>query len=283
MKNTLEKIYMQSKVWKAIGLILILGACGGAKETTTSVAVEEKTYADQRLMSTLWIQQSGEAELLCRQGFAYAWIKLQENLKGYNGEGQLAIVVDIDETILDNSPYEARIILDNENYSSESWNDWVMEASAPLVPGAKDFLMKASELGAVVYYVSNRKVSQLDATIQNLERYNLPFADPDHVFLKSEDSDKTERRERIKFNNTVLLYVGDQLTDFSEELKVVEQETFEYSTELLEQTMKYFIILPNPMYGGWESNLYQNRPGMTNEQKNEVRLRSLNPQYKPKK
>ena len=109
-----------------------------------------------------------------------------------------AVVLDLDETVLDNSPYEARLFLEGENYSSESWENWCKEAQAEALPGAVDFLNFADSLGIKIFYVSNRKIGVFEPTLKNLQTLNLPQAEKDHLLLRTTKSDKTEKKRNDK-------------------------------------------------------------------------------------
>ena len=188
-----------------------------------------------------------------------------------------AVVLDLDETVLDNSPYEARLFLEGENYSSESWENWCKEAQAEALPGAVDFLNFADSLGIKIFYVSNRKIGVFEPTLKNLQTLNLPQAEKDHLLLRTTKSDKTERREMIKSDHQILLYIGDNLTDYSQtfaerDSTLGKDLVKKHQKELLHN----FIMLPNPMYGEWESAIYGNDFSKTAAEKLEVRKEILN-------
>jgi 5'-nucleotidase (lipoprotein e(P4) family) len=211
---------------------------------------------DHLIMAVLYQQKSAEYAALCYQAFNFAKFKLDQSSKAMGMMKQRAIIVDIDETVLDNSPYEAKCILDAVNYPA-SWDEWVMKASAKPVPGALEFLQNAAAQGVKIFYISNRKEKLKEATLSNLVSIGFPDADNDHLLLQTDESSKKARREKIAGNHWIVLLIGDNLNDFSEvfEKKLIP-ERFELTDSLKSEFGNRFIILPNAMYGDWESALY---------------------------
>ena len=103
------------------------------------------------------------------------------NLKGLPP----AIVVDIDETLLDNVPLNARDILNNQVYAYDRWNTWVDQAKAQALPGAVAFVQAAQQKGIAVYYLTNREHSQVAATVKNLRLRGFPVESDIHVLAAS--------------------------------------------------------------------------------------------------
>jgi 5'-nucleotidase (lipoprotein e(P4) family) len=176
-----------------------------------------------------------------------------------------AVVVDIDETILNNGPYEGWLYINDKAYSDSSWNAWINESKAEPLPGTIDFLSYAKKSGCEIFYVSNRKKdTQLEQTILNLKKYNLPNADENHLLLKTKGdttltgrSTKEKRRLRIEneLNFEILLLCGDQVADFDKAFDISKGPT---EGQIRDSVNKYqdlfssrFIIIPNPMYSDW--------------------------------
>lgn len=204
--------------------------------------------SDAILLSTLWLQISEEAQIAREQAYDMAWLKLEQNLKLYTSKERPklkkpAVVLDLDETVLDNSPYEARLVQTGNSFESETWSAWVNEADARLIAGAEEFLQKASSQGLEIFYISNRSEANLGATLKNMKQYNLPFTDSAHVLLKSDSSDKTARRNKVELQNKIILLIGDQLGDFAE---VEQMKSFP-----ADSLSNHFVLIPNPMYGSF--------------------------------
>ncbi|WKV12538.1 5'-nucleotidase, lipoprotein e(P4) family [Marivirga harenae] len=227
--------------------------------------------------ATLWFQQSAEMELSFLQAYDKGKMLLKMKMDTLTTSAfPPAVVLDLDETVLDNSPFEARLFLEGENYSSESWGKWCTEAKAEALPGAIDFLNFADSLGVKIFYISNRKINVFEPTLKNLKTLKLPQAEKDHLFLRTTKSDKSERREMVAARHNILLYVGDNLTDYSQ--KFAERDST-LGKNLVKKNYKEvlhnFIILPNPMYGEWESAIYENDFARTYEEKIEMRRKVI--------
>ncbi|MBZ0244222.1 MAG: 5'-nucleotidase, lipoprotein e(P4) family [Bacteroidales bacterium] len=206
------------------------------------------------LYATLYQQQSAEYKALCYQAFNIADMRLNERL-ATEIEKPLAIVVDIDETVLDNSPYQAQGILDHFGYP-EKWDTWVNSATAEVVPGALEFLTAASEQGVEVFYIPNRKEVFRDATRKNLLDLGFPDAVDENILLRTDENDKEPRRQKVMQNHEIFLLMGDNLGDFHSVFDGDNAQTREkFMLENLEKLGKTWIVLPNPLYGTWMNAL----------------------------
>jgi len=218
-----------------------------------------KRLSQQLGNAVLWFQQSAEMQTIYLQRYQHAKLLLKQKLDTLNPNQQAAIVLDIDETILDNSPYEARLLVSGTNYATASWKSWCEEAKASALPGAIDFLNFADQNGVNIFYISNRKVNVLQATIANLKTVGAPQVDTLTVMLRTNTSNKTARRTNVKNEYQVLLYVGDNLTDYDEDFAKRGKDKAKILVEKRQQELfANFIMLPNPMYGEWEAALYDN-------------------------
>ncbi len=208
------------------------------------------------IMSALYQQKSAEYRALSYQAYNIAKLRLDEYLKIKNDSLKSAVVVDIDETLLDNSPWEAKCILENINYP-EQWNEWCKLAKAKPLSGAVEFLNYAFSKNVDVFYISNRKENLKEATIQNLKAAGFPQVDKEHIFTMRNSGNKKERRALVTKNYYIVLLIGDNLNDFSEifEKKPIE-ERFAITDSLKKEFGNRFIILPNAMYGEWENVIY---------------------------
>ncbi len=209
------------------------------------------------LQAALWVQRSGEYRALCRQAYALARTRLDEALadpawtaaleqRGAFRSKPPAVVLDLDETVLDNSPYQTRLLRDGRSYDRKSWSAWVREAKARAVPGALEFCRYAVSRGVRVFYLSNRRAENERPTRDNLARLGFPLAeDPSPLLLRTKESDKGPRRGRIAATHRILLAIGDSLGDFHSPLSGEEEKKVRswFGTR--------WIVLPNPMYGHW--------------------------------
>ncbi len=240
-------------------------------EATPASAPNEPTLT---ISATLWTQTSLEFIALSTSVFRAAtealdgaisdpqWSALaphEDALVAMNGDGANlgtlppAVVVDLDETILDNSPYQAWRIVEGVEYSPESWNAWANEGDAALLPGALEFLQACDNAGVTVFYVSNRYASTEDATIRNLREAGLDLGDApgDRLLLREEidawsSSNKTPRRLHVAQTHRIILMAGDAFGDFFEP-DAVDDPLSAYADFWGER----WFVLPNPQYGGW--------------------------------
>lgn len=223
------------------------------KSTSRSI-----TTLDYSLNAILWQQHSGEYRALCYQAFTLAKMQISEAIRQNSGVGKpLAIVTDIDESILDNSPQQAQDLLDHTTYTEKSWKNWTAKASAKALPGAVSFFQYAAQNGVHIFYVSNRSQDELSATIQNMQTAGFPQADAQHVLMKAESSDKEPRRLAIAQSHQIVMLVGDNLNDFDR--MFYKQNADRRSQLVADHQMLFgtkFIILPNAIYGDWESALW---------------------------
>jgi len=177
-----------------------------------------------------------------------------------------AVIMDIDETVLDNSPYQARLIQNGLEYNDVTWAQWVAEKKARPVPGVLDFARAAEAKGVTILYLSNRAQHLQQATLANLRAEGLPVKD-ESVFLglgtvvegcEQHGTEKTCRRRLAGRDYRVLMQFGDQLGDFVDILA----NTPEARTALLDEYGDWFgerwWMLANPSYGGWEPAQFNN-------------------------
>ncbi len=215
---------------------------------------------EQNVTAVLWFQRSAEYRALCYQAFNLAELRIKEYLPKLDREKHPVVIFDIDETLLDNSPQEALNIAEGKSYSPEAWTAWTEKASAEAVPGAVEFVRFLAQNEIEPIYLSNRMGAEGTMTLLNLQNCNFPYADRNHLYLKSDTSSKEFRRSMIEKQHEVVMLVGDNLSDFD---MVFEDRSvnFGYKTvdSLRADIGRKFIILPNPMYGDWTKPLTGDR------------------------
>lgn len=238
---------MNPKILKLffITILLFSFACQNEKSN--------KNSNDYLLNATAWYQQSAEMRACYLQAFKLAQIQMKENLNASKDARPKAVIVDIDETMLDNSPFEVYLINNDLSYSNELWTEWVKMEAAKALPGALDFALFAKQNNVEVFYISNRSLKNYLPTLKNLVKEGFPFADSAHIILKDETSDKSARREFVGSSHDILLLVGDNLRDFDEMFKE-RSDNFGFKTVDDHKNLlgTRYIILPNPMYGEWQ-------------------------------
>jgi 5'-nucleotidase (lipoprotein e(P4) family) len=239
---------------------------------------------DYQTGAVLYMQKAAEYRALAYQAFNAAHMQLdadfdKKNLKKFSkAERKMprAIVVDIDETMLDNSPAQALGIKTNTPYNSKDWNNWSRLEKAKPVPGAVEFVNYAISKGVKVFYISNRdeKVEK-QWTLSNLTKAGFKDVSADTLLFKTTESGKAARRAIVAANYRIVLLVGDNLDDFSEmfEKKPIA-DRFAVADQFKDSWGRRFIVLPNAMYGTWENAIYEYQR-LTEAQKAEKRAAAL--------
>ena len=263
-----DTVHMKKTLLPAIVLLTLLGACSTTKHTaytSTSTVNSGKAWA------SLWQQRSAEYKALCFQAYNLAKLRLDEAIKQPGGK-PLAIVSDIDETILDNSPYDAQRAINNQEYDLTTWKQWTAQSSADTVAGAPNFFKYAASKGVTVYYITNRDEDERPGTLKNLQRYNMPNADDAHLLLKTGNSSKESRRLQVLNQYNIVLLCGDNLADFDKlyDNHPTESSRNSVTTQLTQQFGSKYIVLPNPSYGDWEGALFNFNYKLTAAQKDSI-------------
>ena len=242
--------------------------------TNTPFADEiDNSYQKQSLLAVLFKRTSAEYKANTFQIYTSAknnidkaladksWTALQNQLKDYQNLPP-AIILDIDETVLDNSEHQVRSIKNGTNYPI-GWKEWVSEESAGALPGVKEFLSYANTKGIKIFYVTNRTHDLEEYTRNNIKSLGLPFDnDMDVLLMKNEKgwgSDKTSRRDLIRKDFRVIQIFGDQLDDFiplTESAKSMNERKILIDKYADMWGEKWYMLI-NPMYGEWEEALYE--------------------------
>lgn len=245
-------------------------------QTPPGAAPSSNAVSNDTLNAVLWQQTAAEHTALCLQAWRSAHVVLPRALKdktwtaAMEQQGQSfrklkpAIIVDIDETILDNGAAQGRALVQgNGLYDHAGWVRWTAEAKAPAVAGAREFLAEARRRGVTVFYVTNRGKEETEGTRKNLESQGFPVVDlpestgiGDSLLLVGEEpdwvSDKSSRRALIAKSYRVIMLCGDDLNDFFS-AKVPLAERAEKTQTHREWWGERWIVLPNAMYGSWEN------------------------------
>ena len=262
-------------------LVLLLGCKSQLTESkhlgnhSIETVIPPREYS---IAAVLWQQHSGEYRALAYQAFNLAQMQLDLMLQSKDAyEKPLAIVTDIDETILDNSPYSGKQIELGEDYIPERWAEWVDEKKAKPIPGALEFFNYAKDKGVEVFYISNRTQDQEQATLENLRAAGFPFADGAHILLEEETSRKGKRRTVIRETHHVIMLIGDNLSDFSTVFENRSTEERNRGVDSLKAVFGHrFIVLPNAIYGDWETKgILEGKHNWTNFQKDSIRHKKV--------
>ncbi len=231
--------------------------------------------------AVLWVQASTEYAAVTTSIYATATAALVQIAKDEPDQvSRMAIVMDIDETVLDNSSYQGQLIFDDATYEGDTWDAWIEAKAADAVPGAGDFIKMSQSLGFHVAFITNRpcrerpntddNCPQIQDTRDNLEDVGIDTAsttlfirgdrpsDACREFLTEAEreggtwsGDKTSRRECVSLDYEIVMLFGDQLGDFTEEDGASTTPGRELAAGYNEYWGKSWFMLPNPSYGGW--------------------------------
>lgn len=271
----------QSGITAAAGLAaLVIAALPAARSTAQEPA--PRPAADARVLpmfrpeappgrsldANLYMQTSAEYRACCLQAFALARLRLERIVAdAAEPPARLAVILDLDETVVDNSAFQSMMIRSRLAYDQRLWDIWESEHwdKWALVPGAKGFIDEARRLGVTVVYLSNRNDRFREQTKRGLERLGIPAARDADLKLATDTSDKTRRRAEVEAEHRVVLLVGDNLRDFSEEFRTPKlaaaADDAAIRAAIRDRKAKVdahaadwgdrWIILPNPVYGEW--------------------------------
>ena len=258
------------------------------------------TTGDDNLNAVLWMQRSAEYAATTQTIYRAAADELDAALAEKNWDALVpgerdnagkpaalppAVIMDVDETVLDNSPYQARLVRDGKEFDEVTWDQWVAEKKAKPVPGVVDFAKAATAKGVTVLYLSNRAEHLQAATLDNLRSVGLPVAN-ESVFLglgtfvegcEQNGSEKNCRRKLAGRKYRVLMQFGDQLGDFAEIVTNTPQGRAAMLDEYGDWFGERWWMLPNPTYGSWEPALFNNAWSEPRDVRRRIKREALDP------
>lgn len=255
-------------------LFLLLAAC---KTTNPGHSI---------LNATLYVQSSAEYRAAAIGTYAAATRALDDALTDRSRVGASedanedpsqppAVIVDVDETVLDNTAFEARVIRAGKTYDPVTWKLWTSEGTATAIPGAAEFLAHAKSRGVTVFYITNRDEDERTGTFRNLQNVGFPVT-PETLLLRQNGvSDKSPRRKQVADRYRVLLVAGDDLNDFTNARSASWQQRDEFIVKMRDWWGTRWFMLPNPMYGSWENAAIGS--GGTPEERVEKKIQALKP------
>ncbi|MDQ0008979.1 5'-nucleotidase (lipoprotein e(P4) family) [Luteibacter jiangsuensis] len=299
---------MMKFVPAALAAVLALAGCAHAPQaaapvpTATAVAPADAPApgpsADDNLNAVAWSQNASEHDFIYLQTFRDAREKLLKAKNDPNWDAlpkddravhpslkgrKPAVVLDIDETVLDNSPYQARLIRSGGEFNEAEWAAWCNEAIARPLPGALEFTKFAADHGIAVIYISNRAKDLDDATLANLRSAGFPVAGKQSFLglgtfvegCEQVGSEKGCRRQLVARDYRVLMQFGDQIGDFAN----VPGNTADGRAKAMAPYTAWigerWFVLPNPTYGAWESALFDNDYNLPRNERRQKKMDSL--------
>jgi 5'-nucleotidase (lipoprotein e(P4) family) len=255
--------------------------------------------ANDNLNAVAWSQTAIEHDLIYLQTYRDAQARLLAALHDRHwdalGKGDRttplrglkpAVILDIDETVLDNSPFAARMVQGNHEYNEADWAAWCREENARALPGAVEFTQFAAKHGIAVVYISNRAKDLDQATLANLRKAGFPVSGPQSFLglgtvvdgCEQAGSEKGCRRQLVARHYRVLMQFGDQIGDFVDVLANTADGRRKAVADYLPWIGTRWFVLPNPTYGSWEPALFNNDWSAAPEQRRQQKVEALRAQ-----
>lgn len=238
---------------------------------------EQQRLNEQDVKAVLWMQRSAEYRALCYQAYNIAWREIEMAMAKHKKEDRpLAIIIDVDDTILDNTPLISGCVGTKWLAHDEQWSSWCHDEQAEPMPGAVEFLQAVDRLGVGIFYITGREEEQDgECSLRNMKRVNFPQVSKGHVLMKKPKFSKSARFALVKKDYDVILYMGDSMTDFPLGVGGLWQERKIVADKFKDDYGTKYILLPNPTYGGWESALAEGYDKMMPQEKDAVRRAAM--------
>lgn len=229
--------------------LALLSACASAPATLGPAPPPSPPQA--RLTPDIhWARNSAEHRALFLQIYDLAARAVARASEGLPPR-TWAVILDADETVLDNSLYQKE--LGGRRYDLESWDAFVRRRVSPPLPGARTFLEGVRARGGIVAIVTNRREVHCPDTEAAFRSHSIPY---DVMLCGS--GDKNPRFEKVAKGEAlpglgpleVVAWVGDNIRDFPG----LDQPVRLAGDDAFADFGARFFMLPNPMYGSWEKN-----------------------------
>jgi 5'-nucleotidase (lipoprotein e(P4) family) len=248
-----------------LGSVLTALLAGGARA--------QEVPPNDLLLATLWTQRSVEYKANALTVFALARIRLDQALadkswtaapveqKGDFANLPPAVILDVDETLVDNSLYQVWMLKNNRTFSTKTWNEFCAAQVSLAIPGAVEFTKYAESKGVKVFYITNRGVETEKDTRANMEKLGFPMGGNVDTFLMQNKKDgwgsaKGTRRAVVTKDYRVLLNIGDNFGDFDDRYRSSEADRLKAYESDMAYWGKQWLMIPNPTYGSFDSATY---------------------------
>ena len=292
---------MSVRLPSALAVLALLAGCAAtpshpATTQPVSQAPTAAVAANDNLNAVAWSQTAIEHDLIYLQTYRGAEARLLPALADKQWDAlpkddrlapvkglKPAVVLDIDETVLDNSPYQARLIKSGGEFNEADWAAWCKEERARALPGVVEFTQFAASHGVAVIYISNRAKDLDQATLSNLRKAGLPVSGPEAflglgTFVEDCEQVGTEkgcRRQLVSRKYRVLMQFGDQIGDFTSVLANNAEGRQKAMTPYMDWVGTRWFVLPNPTYGAWEPALFNNDWSAPRDERRRQKIQSL--------
>lgn len=275
---------------------LLSGAVALSLLAGPAVAADPVPQSDL-LNAELWMQRSVEYKANSLAVYALGKIQLDKALAektwtaateqtGNYQDLPPAVVLDLDETAMDNSAYQAGLVTTNGEFSPKTWDAWVKAEKATAVPGAVEFTQYAEAKGVKVFYVTNRNADQEEPTRRNAQALGFPMGGNVDTFLMSKEkpdwgSAKGTRRAYIAKDYRIVLLFGDNFGDFSDAYNGSEADRLKAFEAAKEHFGRDWLMLANPGYGSFESAPFGHNFKLSADEKRAKKIGALEPWVAP--
>lgn len=247
-------------------------ALGAVLVALSGIAARAQDASDL-LLATLWTQRSVEYKANALTVFALARIRLDEALADRSwtaapaeqtGDYQTlppAIILDIDETLLDNSKYQVWMMKSDQTFSTRTWNEFCAAQISTAIPGALEFVKYADAKGVKIFYITNRAVETEKDTRENMQKLGFPLGSNVDTFLMQNEkpgwgSAKSTRRAVVTKDYRVLLNIGDNFGDFDDRYRSSEADRLKAYEADMAYWGKQWLMIANPTYGSFDTAPY---------------------------
>ncbi len=250
---------------KALVLVAALAAFSG-----TAARSQDAVPASDMLLATLWTQRAIEYKANALTVFTLARIRLDEALADKSwtaapgeqkGEYQglpPAVILDVDETLIDNSRYQVWMLKNNQSFSTKTWNEFCAAQISTAIPGAVEFVKYADSKGVKVFYITNRDAVTEKDTRENMQKLGFPMGGNVDTFLMQNEqpgwgSAKSSRRAVVTKDYRVLLNIGDNFGDFDDRYRGSEADRIKAYEADMPYWGKQWLMIANPTYGSFDT------------------------------
>ncbi len=232
----------------------------------------------EMLNAVLWQKTSAEFEAITLQAYGLAidnltraagdpqWNAVPEVQNSTSGL-PLAVIMDLDETVIDNAGYEEILISRNIEFSKDGFTEWCVSQKSTAIPGAVEFISQARAQNVTVFFISARNEAQRECTINSLTRLGVSVSAPDKEIILTDGGDKAAHRAEISRSNRVIMLIGDNLDDFVDGSRTDAIKRRKIARQYQAFWGKSWIMLPNPMYGHWEAAHFAHNYGLSRQEK----------------
>jgi len=242
-------------------------------QAATTCRAEDGPAPNDLLLGVLWTQRSVEFKATALGAFTLAKIRLDQALAdkswtaapkeqtGAFGDLPPAVVLDVDETLLDNSLYQVWMLKNGKTFSGETWSKFVGSQTSTAIPGAVEFAKYAESKGVKVFYITNRDAKDEEATRANMEKLGFPMGGNVDTFLMQRErpdwgGPKGTRRAFVAKDYRILLSIGDNFGDFDDRYRSSEAERQQAFEENAARWGREWIMIANPSYGSFDTAPY---------------------------